>query len=88
MYSGVPINCANRVNSVLLGQLLADRLGHAEVDDLGHRLAVVQRHQHVGRLDVAVDDPLLVGVLHGLADRDEQLQPLAWIESWFWSQYR
>ena len=26
-------------------------------------------------LEVAVDDPLLVGVLHGLADRDEQLQP-------------
>ena len=24
-----------------------------------------------------MDDPLLVGVLHGLADLDEQLQPLA-----------
>ena len=31
--------------------------------------------QHVPRLQVAVDDPLLVGVLHRLADRDEQLQP-------------
>ena len=49
---------------------------HAEVDHLGHRLAVVQRHQHVGGLDVAVDDPLLVGVLDRLADRDEQLEPL------------
>ena len=61
----------------LLGQLLADRLGHAEVDHLRHRPAVVQRDQHVGRLEVAVDDPLLMGVLHRLADRDEQLQPLA-----------
>ena len=29
------------------------------------------------RLEVAVDDAFLVGVLHRLADRDEQLQPLA-----------
>ena len=43
--------------------------------------------QHVGRLEVAVDDPLLVRVLHRLADLDEQLQPLARVESWFWSQY-
>ena len=76
MYSGVPIICAKPVKSVLLGELLADGLGDAEVDDLGHRHAVVQRDQHVRRLDVAVDDPLLMGVLHGLADRDEQLQPL------------
>ena len=61
----------------LLGQLLTDGLGDAEVDDLGHRHAVVQRDQDVGRLEVAVDDPLLMGVLDGLADRDEQLQPLA-----------
>ena len=60
----------------LLGQPLLGRLGDAEVDDLGHRLAVVQRDQDVGRLEVAVDDPLLVGVLDGLADLDEQLQPL------------
>ena len=52
----------------LVGQLLADRLGDAEVDDLHHRLAVVQRDQHVRGLEVAVDDPLLVGVLHRLAD--------------------
>jgi hypothetical protein len=60
-----------------LRQPLLDRLGDAEVDDLGHRLVVVHRHEHVGRFDVAVDDPLLVGVLDGLADRHEQLQPLA-----------
>ena len=33
--------------------------------------------QDVRRLQVAVDDPLAVGVLHGLADREEQVQPLA-----------
>ena len=41
----------------------------------GHRHAVVERHQDVGGLQVAVDDPLLVGVLHGAADEHEQLQP-------------
>ena len=61
----------------LLGEPLVGGLGDAEVDDLGHGLAVVQRDQDVGRLDVAVDDSLLVGVLDGVADLDEQLQPLA-----------
>ena len=41
-------------------QLLAGRLGHAKVDDLRHRLAVVEGDQHVGRLHVAVDDALLM----------------------------
>ena len=32
--------------------------------------------QHVGGFDVAVDDALLMGMLHGLTDREKQLQPL------------
>ena len=32
--------------------------------------------QDVAGLEVAVDDGLLVGVLHALADLDEQLEPL------------
>ena len=76
MYSSVPIDRAELGEHRLLGQALVDRLGDAEVDDLGHGLAVVERDQHVRRLDVAVDDPLLVGVLDRLADRDEELQPL------------
>ena len=44
---------------------------------LGTGVAVVSVDQDVRRLEVAVDDPLLMGVLHRLADRDEQLQPLA-----------
>ena len=59
-----------------LGEAPAGGLGDAEVDDLGDGHAVDDGHQHVGGLQVAVDDPLLVGVLHGPADQDEQLQPL------------
>ena len=87
MYSGVPTICAKLREQRLLGQLLAGRLGDAEVDHLGHRHAVVQRDQDVRRLEVAVDDPLLMRVLDRLADRDEQLQPLARSSGWFWSQY-
>ena len=43
---------------------------------LGTGLLVVLGDEDVRRLDVAVDDPLLVGVLDRLADRHEQLQPL------------
>ena len=77
MYSGVPTIDAELGEERLLGQPLVDRLGDAEVDHLGDGLAVVERHQDVRGLDVAVDDPLLVRVLDRLADRDEQLQPLA-----------
>ena len=60
----------------LLRQRVRDRLGHPEVDHLRHRRLLAQHHQNVARLEVPVDDPLLVRVLHRLADRDEQLQPL------------
>jgi hypothetical protein len=56
-----------------VGQLAAGCLGHAEVDHLGHWLAVVECHQDVRRLEVAVDDALGMGVLDCLADGDEQL---------------
>ena len=52
-------------------------LGDAEINHLRHRHAVVQRDEDVRRLDVAVDDALLMRVLDGLADLDEQLEPLA-----------
>ena len=57
-------------------EIALDGLGHAEINHLGHRLAVLQRHQDVRRLEVAVDDSLLVGVLNGLADLNEEGQPL------------
>ncbi|HEY7117587.1 MAG TPA: hypothetical protein VH475_13445 [Tepidisphaeraceae bacterium] len=61
----------------LLRQDEVGGLGDAEVDHLGDRPAVDQRDQDVRGLDVAVDDALLVGVLDGLADGDEQLETLA-----------
>ena len=64
----------------LVGQFAFDGLGDAEINHLRHRHAVVQRHQNVRRLDVAVNDPLLVRVLDGVANLDEQIQPLAGVE--------
>ncbi len=61
----------------LFGQRLVRGLGDAEVDDLGHWLVIVHGDQNIGRLEVAMNDALLMGVLDGLADVDEQLQPLA-----------
>jgi hypothetical protein len=60
-----------------LRQALADGLGDTEVDDLHERLVVDERHEDVGRLEVAVDDGLLVGVLHRIAGLNEQLEPRA-----------
>jgi hypothetical protein len=58
-----------------LGQPVIDRLGDAEVDDLRDGPPVlVDSDQDVGRLEVAVDDGLLVGVLHGATDLGEQLE--------------
>jgi nucleotide sugar dehydrogenase len=53
------------------------RLGHAKVDHLGNRPAVVVRDQDIRRLNVAVDYPLLMGMLDRLTDLHEKLQPLA-----------
>ena len=50
------------------GQLLRRGLGHAEVDHFRHGMVVVLSHEHVGGLDIAMDDALLVGMLHRLAD--------------------
>jgi hypothetical protein len=50
---------------------------HAEVDHLGHRAAVVDRDQNVAGLDVPVDDALLMRMLHGLKNGNEEFQPLA-----------
>ena len=63
------------------GESREGRLGDAEVDDLGGRRPVDDRDQHVRRLEVAVDDPLLVGVLHRFADGDEELDPVRGVEA-------
>ena len=59
--------------SNLKSQLDADSIvaGDAEVRHLD--AMPVGAQQHVGRLDVAMDDPFLMGVLNGMTDRQEQL---------------
>jgi hypothetical protein len=59
-----------------LRQPLGGRLRNAEVDDLRHGPAVLKRHEDVRGLEIPVDDPLLVGVLHTLAGLDEEPQAL------------
>ena len=54
-----------------LRETLRRGLGNSEVDDLWRVLLVLGRDEHVRRLDVPVDDPLLVRVLHGRADIHE-----------------
>ncbi|HTX35484.1 MAG TPA: hypothetical protein VME43_10690 [Bryobacteraceae bacterium] len=48
---------------------------------LAIRAAVDLLHQHVGGLEIAVDDALLMGVPHGFADGQEELQALAGVEA-------
>ena len=76
MYSSVPMHLAELGEHRPFGELLGRGFGHAEVDHFRHRLVVVLGDQHVRGLDVAMDDAFLMGVLHRLADRHEQFQPL------------
>ena len=76
MYSSVPTSVPNCVNSVFSVSRCSVALATPKSITLGTGLSSYMRHQHVGRLDVAVDDAFLMGVLDGLADRHEQLQPL------------
>ena len=64
---------AARSKDGLVGQAATGGLGDAEVDDLGLRFTFGHADQDVGRLEVAVDDTLLMGVLYGLADLGEEI---------------
>ncbi len=44
-------------------------------------------HEDVGRLEVPVDDALLVGMLDGEADLGKERQALHRVDRLFWSQY-
>ena len=70
MYVGVPTMApvsprlwSVKSNSVALATPKSISLRRRPAVDLGHH--------HIARLQVAVDDPFLVGVLHGVADGDE-----------------
>ena len=60
----------------LVRQRLPRGLRDPEVDHLRHRDVVIDRHEDVRRLDVAMDDALLVRVLDGVANLDEQPQTI------------
>ncbi len=82
MYKRRAGDAAEGREQALLGQPQpAGGLGQAEVDHLGDRLVVVGLDQDVGGLEVAVDDPLLVRVLHGRADLAEQGEPGGEVEA-------
>src|SRR4030095_14261535 len=55
-------------------------LCHTEVDDLRHRTAIAFRYQQVRWLQVAMNDSLVMGVLHAVADLKEKRQTRAQIE--------
>ena len=81
MYSGVPISTPSSVNTVCSVRRCSVALATPKSMIFGTGLAVLDRHQHVRRLQVAVDDSLLVRVLHALADLHEQLQPFPGAQS-------
>ena len=60
----------------LVGEPAVHGLGDTEIDHLGQRPAVLDRHQHVRGLEVAVNHAFLVGMLHGGAHLEEELDPL------------
>ena len=73
----MPTNWPNCVNRRSFDIPLIGRLGNAEVDDLGDRLAVLHHDQDVGRLDVAMNDAFLMRMLKGVTDGNEEFQALA-----------
>jgi hypothetical protein len=57
-----------------LRQFLLHCLGYAKIDNSGHRNAIVQRNQDIGRFNIPVNNPLLVGMLDSVADFDEKVE--------------
>ena len=80
MYSGVPTICAKPVKSVFSVSCPPVALATPKSMTLGTGDAVDERDQDVGGLEVPVDDPLLVRVLHRPADQDEQVEPSSGME--------
>ncbi len=75
--SGRTDHLAIRGINRFLGQVLAESLRNAEVDDLDDRFTVMERDQNVRRFQIAMDDPLLMSMLNRSANVSEQLHPLA-----------
>jgi hypothetical protein len=63
-------------NRLVRQGLVGRGLGNSKINHLRHRHPVVVGHQNVGRLEVAMDDALLVRMLHCVANQDEELESL------------
>ena len=55
----------------LVGQAGIDGFGYTEVNHLRYRPPIVQCHQYIAGLDIAVNDPFVMGVLYRTADLDK-----------------
>ncbi|MEM8834890.1 MAG: hypothetical protein AAGD00_03615 [Planctomycetota bacterium] len=64
------------LGEVSLGRTLHGT-AHPEVDDLDAGFGVRAIHEHVGRLQVSMDDEARVGKLERIADLEEETEPLA-----------
>ena len=61
-------------NGFVRQPLVRRGLRDPKIDDLRHRYAVIDRYQNVRRLQIAMDDSLLMRVLHGVANLNKQIQ--------------
>ncbi len=61
----------------LVSQIVLHCFGDAKINHLRHGPAIDGRDKDVRRLEVAVDDALLVRMLDRLADGNEKLETLA-----------
>ena len=61
-------------------ELLLCRFGDSKIDDFRNECLFMLLHQDVGRLEIAVNDSFLMGMLHSSAHFDEQFDSLANIE--------
>src|SRR5579863_5254219 len=68
---------AGKSEGLFEGRSWGNRFGDAEVDDTGNRLAVDFRDENVGRLQVTMDDGLLMCVLNAFANLDEERETVA-----------
>ena len=67
---------ANLREECVFGKLLVGCFGNTEINNLRHWTIVIERNQYIGRLEITVDDPLLVSVLHRVTYGNEQTQAL------------
>jgi hypothetical protein len=68
---------ANQGEQRLVRKIQARRLGDPKIDDPRHRPAVDLDHQNIGRLEIPMNDRVLVGMLDPLARLEEYLDPFA-----------